>query len=366
MISLERTHQILKLLALGLMQQDQNREPVSLLNPYVKQAWEYICLSAYLHHTTPPQTLYDFVNWLHTPVENWEVLGEYCVELGFSGYVLGEEGLSPQFQALGEPLARTYKPHLELEDNYFRQIYEVCKQSNDEHSYTTIRTFLHQNPIHQDLYTIEQPKWAEQLTSLIMRCYEYIPSSCIRGKDGNRYIVTCPHCGWSLTWNKQNVASCHEDGVCAGLYKPLEDYKTSSHHILPYKEGMLRTKQGIQRYVVAPEVVLFDICRTLTKDYNIQYHLFPHIDSYDLLVMMPNGERWAVDLKDWGHAISLAIGLSETSFPHFPQWDRAFYIFPDYRADHAYLNEFNNYWIGQKDVAFMSRRRFIQQIREIA
>lgn len=78
-ISAEKTHEILKFLVVGILQQETNQdpirksEPVSLLNPY-------ICLCAYYVYPFPvPQTLHDFVVWLHTPVtvdEDLNALGE--------------------------------------------------------------------------------------------------------------------------------------------------------------------------------------------------------------------------------------------------------------------------------------------------
>ncbi|MEM6530666.1 MAG: hypothetical protein AAF653_20380 [Chloroflexota bacterium] len=319
----QRTQQVLTRLAIGLLQlehahPDQRISSVSLLNPHIKQAWEYICLSGYLHQHDFPQTLPDFVLWLYSPVEHWPVIGTHCEELGLVGAVLHDDGIALPFRAMGERFASTYNPRLELEDDHFRQIFEVCRQHGDELSYREIRTFLIRNPVHPDLYAVEDALWDNSLTALFLRCYEPIAEASVRGSRGQRYIVQCPHCGWALRWNKKNEARCHRDGICAHLYAPLSDAEADDLYRMEYHEGIAQTREGIQRYVVAPEVSLMEIHDTLQREWNIQCESFPGVDSYDLLLVLPDGERWAVDVKDWSSAVSLAVGVSETPFQYYP------------------------------------------------
>src|SRR5258708_40357802 len=125
---------------------------------------------------------------------------------------------------------------------------------------------------------------------------------------------------------------------------------------------MARTKEGIQRYVVAPEVTLIALYDKLTKEWGLNCALFPELDTYDLLIKFPNGKAWAVDVKDHRSAVRLAVNL--LPFRWFPVWDRAFYVFPDYHADTAYLNEFRNYWPSEKDVSYCGASTFVDWVRE--
>lgn len=362
-ISVERSQDILKLLAVGLLQEEnKNRRTSDQINIYIKQAWEYICLLTYLHDFEVPERVSDLAIYLHEPVENWPVLGEHCLQLGLSGSILEDNALSPQFRALGEGIARSYKPNLALEDSHFRKLFDECRLVNDAKSYTAIRYFLNKNPYHYDFYAIENPAWNESFNKLVSRCYERIPQACIRGTGKQRYIVTCPHCAWPLLWNQLGEARCHEDGACAEIYQ-LGDYSDYEEHRQPYQDGMIRTKEGIQRFVVAPEVSLIQVYETLKSQNFIQAELYPNLDSYDLLLILPNGKRWAVDLKDWKSAVTLAVGLRENTFRFLPEWDSAFYVFPDYRANAAYLNEFKNYWIPQHSVEFISQSQFLEIVR---
>src|SRR5690606_5679348 len=139
--------------------------PLSILNPHVQQAWEYLSLCAYINRLPIPTHITDFVWWLHQPVEEWSIIGEHCQSLGLSGSILNAQGLSPQFRALAEQVENTYKPHLELEDQFFKDIFEKCWQDNDADSYTGIRTFLLFHPIYDDIYIIDNPSWQSNLNS---------------------------------------------------------------------------------------------------------------------------------------------------------------------------------------------------------
>ena len=357
----ERTQQMLTLLVVGLYQQQQQAHSLSSLNPYIKQAWEYICLAALLTRTPLPETIADFVYLLHQPVEDWPLIGTH---IAWNGPILAEGELTPHYYARAEQFASTYNPHLELEDAHFRHIYELCRHQADEVSYQAIRTFLVRNPIYSDLNALETPEWDEVLTKLLLHCYERIPLACVRGDQAHRCVVRCPHCGWPLVWDHRGKAYCHENGTCAELFHPLADYEQDEQYRVPYHHDLVRTKEGIQRFVVAPEVALMALVDALQNEWNVQQTLYPGMDSYDLLVILPDGQRWAVDMKDWKNAISLALGTANAPFSYVPPWDRAFYVFPDYRATAGYLNEFRSYWTHQNGVHFMSMRQFLRLVWE--
>jgi hypothetical protein len=362
-ISPDKTREIFTLLAIELAQEAGNRgEPISLLHPHIKQAWEYLYWIYYLNSLPRPEKVTDFIRYLYTPVEEWKIIGQHFQEMGITGRVLDENGITLSFRVLAEKVENTYNPKPELEDAYFRALYDICKNHKLDADYTELRFFLNQSPTYNDLYSLEETPWSSELTPPLLKCYEPIPNSCILGATRNPYIVICPHCRWALNWNKLGEASCHAGGVCDELYN-LSDYRDSEDHRRPYEDGMQRTKGGVQRYVVAPEVSLLAIYRNLSQEWNLHLELFPQLDSYDLSILLPSGEHWAVDVKDWKSAVSLAIGLNEHRFRYQPQWDKAFYVFPDYRANRAYMNEFRTYWTRQNGVELLSQSQFLKRIK---
>ncbi|AYF78528.1 hypothetical protein D7D52_37160 [Nocardia yunnanensis] len=59
--------------------------------------------------------------------------------------------------------------------------------------------------------------------------------------------------------------------------------------------------------------------------------MWPNFDTYDLRVTVPNGEVWALDVKDRANPALLARG-SQPLRPD-PPYDRAFLVIPQYRFD---------------------------------
>jgi len=296
----------------------------------------------------PPQSLPELAQWLHSPVEQWPEIGQIIHAINLSGPLLENGYPAALAYTLGEPFANTYNPRLEMEDKVFREIFTECERQYNKPLYTQVREFLNRNPILVDWRETmgQRAEWGSTVQALFRQCYEAIPPSCVRTLDGQQVIFCCPHCGWALSWQR-NEAFCHQDGPCASLYGDFAEHAEP----IPFEEGvMARTTEGIQRYVVAPEVTLIRLYDSLTSSkWGLRCELYPELDAYDLLITLPSGQRWAVDVKDWRRPESLAIAMG--TFPYMPEWDRAFYVFPDYHTrEGGYLNAFNNHWARQKDV----------------
>lgn len=349
--------------AIGLFQQagtssEFGASPVTLLNEYLRRGWEQLCYICFYAGEMPPLTIPELVKWLHCPASSWPAIGPEISRQG-QDYPLLAEGTATEFCArLAEPFINSYNPRLELEDAYFRALYEACLSIGLQARYTEARTFLHHNPVLSDPYESIAANliWNDEVRRRLMACYELVPHQCIRLRAGRAYIMRCPHCDWPLQWRGEE-AFCHQGGVCADLFGDLADVG----HWQEYRDSMARTKEGVQRFAIAPEVALFELTERLDREWGLSCALFPEFDAYDLHITFPGGQHWAVDMKDYRYATVLASKL--TVFACYPEWDRAFYVFPDYRADQSYLNAFRNSWTPQKDVDFMSMSAFVKAVR---
>ncbi len=360
----EKADHLLKMIAIGLLKQEDatqsgQSQPVTLLNQHLRQGWEEYCYICFHQGELPPCTLPEFIRMLHKPVTEWFVAGNIYDTLGYNESLLSG-GYTTSFCAhLGEPFLHSYNPRLELEDENFRRLHNACVEQGLTEEYTKSRAFIIRHPVLTDpIESISaNPDWQVDVGKHLAACYEHIPPACIKIHNGKRYLVLCPHCGWALQWRGEE-ADCHADGICVAVSGDL----SQSEQWIPYKSSMARTKEGVQRYVVAPEVALIALHDRLVKEWGLNCSLFPALDAYDLLIKFPNGKAWAVDVKDHRSAVRLAVNL--TTFRYSPAWDRAFYVFPDYHADAAYLNEFGNYWSPEKDVFYCGVSSFIEQVRE--
>ncbi len=261
----------------------------------------------------------------------------------------------------GGDLVNAPDPYLEIQDGPFKDILAAAHEINNPAQYTLARAFIGRHPIVEDrIATIQaNTNWDDLIRTHLVQCYEPILPQCFRSEGGKKLIYCCPRCGWALRW-KGDEAVCYQGGPCADLVGDLAAHAEA----IPYKREMVCTTEGIQKYVVAPEIDLFYIHDKLQHEWGALTELYPDFDLFDLLVKFPNGAVWAVDVKDYRQAARLARKLNEKPFAWGRNWTQAFYIFPDYRATPDYLNIFKIGWIPQKDVNFTSTRDFLALARK--
>jgi hypothetical protein len=94
--------------------------------------------------------------------------------------------------------------------------------------------------------------------------------------------------------------------------------------------------------------------------------MWPEYDAYDLLVPLPGGQEWAVDVKDW--ASPALLGRQIRPLPKAPRHDKAFIVVPDHRLSRrpGYLDIVtrNMRRAAASKVTVMSERQFIATVRD--
>lgn len=361
---LDKNREILTFFAVGLMRQDaaisqERAAPVTELNPALHMGWEKLSFQCYVEDITPPLTLADLVSWLHKPLADWGMI----FPTDWADKSLLKDGVPTEFcEELGADMETVRDLRLEMQDAIFRELHTFCRKLGDASLYSAMRAFLIQNPIIDDLLTAieHNRRWVSEMRPKLRDCFEPIPEACIRRKAGGKeeYIARCPHCGWTLAWAGERPF-CHRSGVCESLYgETLEGFTWHK-----YDPAMFRTKEGIQRYVVAPEVSLLSLRDELIKLNGVSCELFPDFDAYDMLITLPSGEKWAVDMKDHHDPVRLARSLKP--FSPVPKWDKAFIVFPQHRASRDYLNRFINHWqrAHNEDVCFVDE--LLSEVRKL-
>jgi hypothetical protein len=99
----------------------------------------------------------------------------------------------------------------------------------------------------------------------------------------------------------------------------------------PVVGDLLRVRRAIRRYIVAPGVhELFLEAQLLRLGLTVT--LWPEYDLYDLHILFPHGQRWAIDVKDWKYPHLLAPRLTPIPTGDTTLYDQALYAIPDARA----------------------------------
>jgi hypothetical protein len=98
------------------------------------------------------------------------------------------------------------------------------------------------------------------------------------------------------------------------------------------------------------------------EDMGLEVEMWPAFDAYDLRIRFTD-TIWAVDVKDWNNPIELARHAQY--IPEKPNWDKAFYVFPDERKRQRsdYLQAFTNHWKRPPNTTAMMEKDFLRHVR---
>ncbi|MEH1945332.1 MAG: hypothetical protein V7L01_34670 [Nostoc sp.] len=336
-------------IAVGLVEQQEqisNRIalPITSANKHIKSGIEQLSVLCIRHKIMPPRHHKEVVDWFHRRLEDWPgVLGEFMQEMDFTEPLLFFGRPTDLTYELAERVNQGYEPELEIKDLPFKDILELCTRKRLDHQYVKARLFLVQHSylewgtreINRDL------EWDLEVRELIRASYEPIPVSCRIMRNGYEQIALCPRCGWPLAWQNhaRPRAFCYSD-LCSRLVERIN----YPEKWIPYHSESLRTNRGIQASVVAPEQMLVQLHNTLEAK-GLTCQLWPNVDNYDLYIKFPSGITWAIDFKDYSSPRHIALELKP--FKQSPYWDKAFYIFPDYRNTTRYNKIFYSIWQEQ-------------------
>lgn len=365
---------VLTRIAVGLVEQQEHITkrtalPITSSNEHIKSGLEQLSVLCISHKTMPPLHHKEVVNWLHQPVEDWPGVGKLMADANLFGSLLFLGQPTDLAYELSERMRSGSNPEIEIQDLPFKDILNYCSENKLDEQYVKARLFLVQNSYLQWGTTIinRDLDWEPKIRSLLCATYERIPLACrVKQQNGVEQIALCPRCGWPLEWQGSSRlrAVCYSD-LCTQL---VDDINTPEKWVSYHPESM-RTIRGIQASVVAPERSLIQLRDSLLK-LGLDCSLWPSIDNYDLMIKFPTGEVWAVDMKDQANPRELAWSLKP--FKQFPAWNKAFYIFPDYRYKGKYKKVFKAVWDVRcqsdstlNDIKVLSLKQLVSQVKNI-
>jgi len=312
--------QSIQWLAIGLLQREIRYnenvpDPITNLGSYLKNGWARLSYCCWQNGIFPPRTISELRVWLHQPLSKWKTIGDYFTNRGWDEALLIDGSPSALCENIGAEFAKTVDPQLELEDDYFRHVRKLCLERYTPRVYTELRVYIIRHPLIEDQFSLmANTNWHSELTQSLLNCYEAIPRRCIRNVGNKNFITLCPYCGWALEWFGDE-AKCYRGGSCNQIHGDL----SQSLEYVEYdiNTPMMRTKPGIQRFIVAPEKQLVELADKLKNEWGLRIELFPNFDSYDLLIIFLRGTHWAIDMKDHRSARLLANHLK--FIPHIPR-----------------------------------------------
>lgn len=233
-----------------------------------------------------------------------------------------------------------------------RAVYDCLKYLNQK-EYVHLRKYFIENPIVkiQDLRKLKI-RYSQNDIALqaIENAYEEIKNDCF----------VCPKCGWTL--QKEKIGMRCQSRSCTNV-----KYIQGELHSIPGGTEMLRLRRGVMKYIAVPGRIELEIHNYCNK-HNVQSVLWPDMDTYDVQILFPNKDVWAVDAKAVREPNVLREKIRQDG--GFPTGDykKGLYVIPD-----EYTNERTDYVeiinkeldkIGDLNVRCTSLRDLKKEIRE--
>lgn len=206
-----------------------------------------------------------------------------------------------------------------------RKVFFACA-SVPPQVYTRLREHLVSVPVMTEAEFIQsytKPPLSS-VRELLKEAYEEAPLFL----SHKGFYRCCPKCNNLLMYDSKQGWFCKDESC------PVERVREEQiARVLPVSDEnkVYQLKHPLRRYVAAPgrvELALRDELMKLGRSVSrFDVELFPNLDAYDLRVIFPDREAWAVDVKDWANPYRLAANVKP--FRAKPPWDRAFFVFPD-------------------------------------
>lgn len=233
-----------------------------------------------------------------------------------------------------------------------RAVYD-CLRALNQSEYVYLRKYLIENPIVkiEDLRKLKI-KYSQNDIALqvIENAYEEINEDCF----------VCPKCGWTL--QKEKIGMRCQNRSCTDV-KYIQGELCS----ISGESGMLRLRRGVMKYIAVPGRLELEIHNYCNK-HKVQSALWPDMDTYDIQIVFPNGDIWAIDAKAIREANFLREKIRQDG--GFPTGDykKGFYVIPDEYADERtdYVDIINKELdkIGNLNVRCIRLRDLKKEIRE--
>ena len=313
--------------------------PLSVPYPIPLQlGLDQLVLASIRRDAKPPQGVPDLMHWCQHPIGSWP--------LDLSGHedILVEsllDGLLPTEICEAWACASADVEAELTEQELLRSALSVCQNASAPQSYVAFRRLLIEMPVLTSFELqkkISEPE-LERLRTHLTTAYEPAPIAC---STESQQFHCCAECGNLLLRTGSGGMICEEQRC----RRKQANGAVSVGRTIHARDVPMWLNRGLRRFVAAPGRAELRLEIKLRK-LGLNVELWPAFDRYDLRVSFPDGDVWAVDVKDWADPCLLAKRIQadgETPIPTTPFWTKAYFVFPDERKIERpdYVRAFNN------------------------
>ncbi len=240
---------------------------------------------------------------------------EYCQEFAQDVIESNKPGLlQREVYTQIKNLTLRYKT-IEEKDTIYREVREFLAR----HAITT----LHER-VSFKLKCKAKPETVEEEIFNVVYTHSVPANKFINDK-----IARCKLCG--------SLVTMHNDTMTCAVRKcdfNISKKKKDLVNFINPDDTVKLAAPDIRYYLVSPSVPELKL-RDQAEKLKCKVTMWPGLDSYDLLIVCPDGYKFCVDVKDWKSASGLAQKCSETGFPmsdikkHGIEGDKYCFVVPD-------------------------------------
>jgi REase associating with pPIWI_RE/pPIWI_RE three-gene island domain Y len=298
----------------------------------------------------PPQGIPDLLHWCQQPIGLWQ--------LELPPDSVGEEDvlLSGQIPTSFCDSWACASPDAEAdltETQFMSSVFEVCRATAGETAYAAFRQLLIEHRVLTAL-EFQQALVDPELFYLDAQLRAAFLPAPPTFEFGEEYWC-CARCGNLLQPDSADNPICENDR-CRFEGSPVGrkfNAREEAHWL----------NRGLRRYIADPGIAEVRLAHKLEK-IGVQVIMWPAFDSYDLQIIFPTGESWAVDVKDWANPFLLARQVKP--FALQPEWSRAYFVFPDERLNQRgdYVRAFRQHCpILNSRVHGIAETQFVKEVK---
>ncbi|MBB5979841.1 hypothetical protein [Kribbella solani] len=337
---------------------DQIEDPGLFRLPYppeVQRALDRTVLACLLRGAEPPLSVPELLAWCRErPVVDWPL--DLPADLAHPDDLL----IDPEAWV---PTDLCYEWAVDAPDAAVEQIdralihsaLDSCRSAGRPASYVAFRRLLIEHPVLSEAKLSEIALHPEltPVDGLLERVYLPAPD----GLQRNSSFAACSCCELLLVPTNDGLWWC-ENPRCrvAGTIRPGTTY--------PVDEGggVRLLTRPLRLFVTMPGRAELALAADLAV---MEPELWPNYDAYDLRITMPDGQVWAVDVKDWANPALL--GRNTRSLDSDPPYDRAFVVVPDHRlkARRSYVRIARRSLRATPDLEIWGHRAFVREAKAV-
>ncbi|MCT2584648.1 pPIWI_RE_Y domain-containing protein [Actinophytocola gossypii] len=304
-----------------LSQQSGPQDPV--YDSTVQNTYNQLVLLCLRKGQTPPGSVPAMVRWAtERPIGEWPWVLPNDFD-GGAAFLVDALTRTPTQQCWEWRVAARDVAAEQVENQLMGEAIAQCRAAKAPESYTAFRRLLIRQPVLTDAERagLADDLDLELLHDVIKRCYEPAPASYLR----KGVYTVCARCGCLLVPIGQDRYVCELD-------RCRRDQHAKVGRTVPARQGggMYQLNRAMRMFITGPGLAETDL-ETALIDRGLRPEMWPNFDAYDLRITLPQGQVWAVDVKD--RANPALLGRGALPLRPDPPYDKGFLVAPQYRFD---------------------------------